>query len=147
MSAVRKIGSAIACVLVVGITALAGPVAYAHDGTPCRAKAHACVDLGAGKAWLMSQGKVTYGPAPMSSGKRGYATPTGMFRVTWKNKDHWSKEYDGPMPYAVFFTDNGHAFHQGDIKQGSHGCIRLTRSAAQTFFATLDPGDFVQIAR
>ena len=48
------------------------------------------------------------------------------------------------MPYAVFFN-GGIAFHQGDVRSRSHGCIRLGSSTARTFFATLDRGDVVQV--
>ncbi|SFP76300.1 L,D-transpeptidase catalytic domain [Amycolatopsis arida] len=126
----------------------AAPAASAETtGAPCGPKAAACVDLSAKRAWLMSDGKVTYGPVPMSAGKPGYRTPPGTFAVTWKNKDHWSKAYDAPMPYAVFFTKNGIAFHEGDISRESHGCVRLRHEAAKTFFAELQPGEVVQVVR
>ena len=132
--------------LATGASTLAAPAAQGHDGTPCDARADACIDLSGGKAWLMSNGAVTYGPVPMSAGKPGFETPTGAFAVSWKNRDHWSSLYDAPMPYAVFFTNSGHAFHEGDIGQQSHGCVRLQHSAAKTFFTELQPGEIVQIA-
>ena len=36
----------------------------------------------------------------VSSGKEGHDTPTGVFSILQKNKDHYSKNYNGaPMPY------------------------------------------------
>lgn len=148
MGKLSKVGTTVAAVaLTAGATSLASPVAQAHDGTPCDARADACVDLSSGQAWLMSDGQVTYGPVPMSSGKPGYETPTGTFQVTWKDRDHWSQAYDGPMPYSVFFTDNGHAIHEGNIERESHGCVRLQHTPAKTFYSELEPGEVVQIAQ
>ncbi|MGE3663091.1 MAG: L,D-transpeptidase [Pseudonocardia sp.] len=115
-------------------------------GTPCTKAAEACADLKARKAWLIKDGKVTRGPVPLSSGGPGYETPRGDFKVQWKNKDHRSAEFDNaPMPWAVFFTDSGIAFHQGDLKSASHGCIRLGAQDAEAFFNALNTGDDVQV--
>lgn len=115
-------------------------------GTPCTKTARACADLGAKKAWLISDGKVTRGPVPIAHGGPGYETPRGTFQVQWKHRDHRSAEFDNaPMPFSVFFTDGGIAFHQGDLNSNSHGCIRLGREDAEAFFNTLAVGDEVQV--
>ena len=115
-------------------------------GTPCTKAAEACADLAAKKAWLIRDGKVTRGPVPLSSGGPGYETPRGDFKVQWKNKDHRSAEFDNaPMPWAVFFTDTGIAFHQGDLRSNSHGCVRLGPQDAEAFFNALNTGDDVQV--
>jgi lipoprotein-anchoring transpeptidase ErfK/SrfK len=115
-------------------------------GTPCAATAHACVDLSANQAWLIRDGAVEYGPVRIAHGRKGYRTPPGKFRVTFKNRHHVSSIYDAPMPYSVFFN-GGIAFHQGSLRQQSHGCIRLSRAAASTFFVSLSRGDVVQVVR
>jgi hypothetical protein len=115
-------------------------------GTPCTANARACVDLSANQAWLIRNGAVEYGPVRISHGKAGYRTPPGTFRVTFKSRHHVSSIYNVPMPYAVFFN-RGIAFHQGNTANRSHGCIRLSRSAAQTFFNSLARGNVVQVVR
>lgn len=126
----------------------AAPAVAAESGAPCGPAARACVDLSQGRAWLMERGRVTFGPVGISAGSPGYRTPTGRFTVTWKDRDHRSREYDGaPMPYAVFFTRGGVAFHQGDRSSNSHGCVRLSRDAAATFYRALQPGDVVQVRR
>jgi hypothetical protein len=38
------------------------------------------------------------------------------------------------MDYALFFNDEGQAFHAGDVKTESHGCIHLKRSDAAKLF-------------
>lgn len=94
----------------------------------------------------MSGGQVTYGPTAITSGKPGWRTPPGVFRVLWKNKNHRSKQFNNaPMPYSVFFTSTGIAFHQGSLSQPSHGCIHLSKNAASTFFNTLSVGQVVQV--
>lgn len=113
-------------------------------GTPCLDTARACVDLSGKQAWLIEDGVVEHGPVPITSGKRGHRTPPGTFTVTFKNRDHVSSIYDAPMPYSVFFN-GGIAFHQGSLRQQSHGCIHLSRTAARTFFNSLSRGDVVQV--
>ena len=114
-------------------------------GTPCTAAARACIDLSAKRAWLIQGGVVQYGPVPITSGRPGYRTPVGNFRVTFKEIDHLSSLFNNaPMPYSVFFN-GGIAFHQGSLSVASHGCIHLSRAAARTFFASLSPGNVVQV--
>lgn len=114
-------------------------------GTPCRATVSACVQLSTKKAWLISGGKVSYGPVPITSGRPGWRTPPGMFAVTFKNINHKSSIFNNaPMPYSVFFN-GGIAFHQGSLSQQSHGCIHLSKAAAQTFFSALGKGEPVQV--
>ncbi|UJW33982.1 L,D-transpeptidase [Saccharothrix sp. AJ9571] len=150
MGTLRKITGVVAGTAAISALGLFGaPAASAGSSTsmPCSAKASACVDLSAKQAWLAEGGDVTYGPVPMASGKSGYRTPPGTFKVTYKDIDHWSKAFDGPMPYSVFFTNSGIAFHKGNIKQQSHGCIRLTHDAAVTFYNALQPGETVEVVR
>ncbi|MBW0116634.1 L,D-transpeptidase [Pseudonocardia abyssalis] len=113
-------------------------------GTPCTSIARACVDLSGDQAWLLDDGGITYGPVPITSGRAGFRTPPGTFPVTFHSRDHVSSIYDAPMPYSVFFN-GGIAFHQGSLSQLSHGCIHLSRTAAQEFFGSLDRGDLVQV--
>jgi lipoprotein-anchoring transpeptidase ErfK/SrfK len=111
---------------------------------PCSKAVRACVRLSTNQAWLLSDGKVVAGPVPISHGRKGFATPAGSFRVSFKNEDHVSSIYDQAMPYSVFFN-GGIAFHQGSVRQKSHGCIHLPAASARKFFAELEPGDRVQV--
>lgn len=105
----------------------------------------ACVDISAHKAWLLQDGKVIYGPVSMLPGRKGYATPTGSFRVLSKEKMHYSREFDNaPMPNSVFFYP-GDAFHTGSLKTYSHGCVHLSATSSLKFFNTLHVGDVVQV--
>ena len=118
--------------------------AAAAKKMPCASTVRACVRLSTNQAWLLRDGKIVSGPVPVSHGRKGFATPPGTFRVTYKSQDHVSTIYDREMPYSVFFN-GGIAFHQGSVRQKSHGCVHLTASAARTFFSELSPGDRVQV--
>ena len=113
-------------------------------GTPCRSDARACVDLSGNRAWLIRDGAVSYGPVPITSGRKGFRTPPGTFTVDFHSRNHVSSIYNTPMPYSVFFN-GGIAFHQGSLSERSHGCIHLSRTAAREFFNSLSRGDFVQV--
>lgn len=117
-------------------------------GTPCTSIARACVDLSTHQAWLISNGRVVYGPVPALAGKPSAPTTPGTFHVLWKDKNHLSSEFNNaPMPYSVFFNSNGSAFHAGSLQVQSHGCVHLSTSAAARFFDFLSVGDVVQIVR
>jgi lipoprotein-anchoring transpeptidase ErfK/SrfK len=65
----------------------------------------------------------------VSTGTRGYRTPTGVFSVIQKNRYHESNIYSGaPMPWMQRITWSGIALHGGVVPgyPASHGCIRLT---------------------
>jgi len=116
--------------------------------TPCPASAKACGDLDGRRAWMQSNGATVYGPVYISSGAPGAdtETPRGSFTVTYKVKDEISHEFnDAPMPYSVYFTWSGHAFHEGDPNVASAGCIHLSDPDAIAFFDALQPGDEVFI--
>jgi hypothetical protein len=114
-------------------------------GLPCGAAARVCVDLGARKAWLVSNGQVTFGPVSIMPGSRSYPTPTGTFHVLFKKAMYHSREFhDALMRDSVFFYP-GDAFHVGSLGVYSHGCIHLSSSSASMFFNTLSVGDQVQI--
>ena len=114
-------------------------------GVPCGAGVDACIDLSANQSWLIKDGVVTYGPVPITHGRPGHVTPPGTFKVGWKDIDHLSSEFDNaPMPFSVFFN-GGIAFHQGSLSALSHGCIHLSRAAAETYFNALSVGATVQV--
>ncbi|MGP4017924.1 L,D-transpeptidase [Saccharopolyspora sp. 5N708] len=144
----RTISALTAAALTVG-GALAGTATAQATGgspSPCEAVAKACVSLSTKQAWLQDGGSTSYGPVPITSGKPGWETPTGVFHVQWKDADHHSKEFNNaPMPNSVFFTNTGVAFHEGSLQEQSHGCVHLSTTAAKRFFDSLQPGDEVQV--
>jgi lipoprotein-anchoring transpeptidase ErfK/SrfK len=93
----------------------------------------------------MNDGKATYGPVPVATGKASAPTAPGTFHVFWKDLHHRSSLFhNAPMPYSVFFN-GGDAFHQDSVTVRSHGCVHLTPQAAQKFYNTLRVGDVVQV--
>ena len=120
------------------------PQSSDFDRGPCPATARACVDLAGQRTWLQKDGNVEYGPITMSSGAQGWDTPRGTHKVTRKVKDEISREFhNAPMPYSVYFTNTGVAFHAGRVDWLSHGCIHLNHDDAVTYFNSLKPGDVV----
>jgi lipoprotein-anchoring transpeptidase ErfK/SrfK len=76
---------------------------------------------------------------PVSTGRRGYSTPTGSYRPYSLKRMHYSSRYDdAPMPYSIFYR-GGYAIH-GTYAVGrlgspaSHGCVRLHMSNARELF-------------
>ena len=116
------------------------------DYGECPPQARACVDLDGGRSWLQDNGQVTYGAVPIGQGGPGYETPRAGFHVSRKVIDDVSYIFDlAPMPFAVYFTSVGHAFHEGDPAGDSHGCVRLAPGDAEVYFHTLQVGDLIHI--
>ena len=83
---------------------------------------------------------------PVSTGARGYETPSGKYRPFRMEAEHFSKEWDdAPMPHSIFFTGEGHAIHgsyhvKSLGRRASHGCVRLAPENATVLY------DLVQTA-
>ena len=76
---------------------------------------------------------------PVSTGRRGYATPSGVYHPERLERHWYSRKYDNsPMPWSVFFH-RGYAMH-GTMEAyhlghaASHGCVRLRPDHARTLF-------------
>jgi hypothetical protein len=79
--------------------------------------------------------------SPVSTGRRGHDTPTGVFPILQKKVHHRSNLYDGaPMPYMQRLTWDGAALHAGAVPgyPASHGCIRLPRGFAKQLYSLTD---------
>lgn len=152
-------------------TALAAPHpkrAYWHeDDYPGRPRI--VVHLSEQRAYFY-KGKHLVGESNISTGKKGYETPPGKYRVIQKDKDHVSSEYgdyidedgliieknissrkdpkprgaifDGArMPYFLRFT-GGYGMHAGFVPRyrASHGCIRMPAEMAKHFYEAAHDG-------
>ncbi|WP_411036668.1 L,D-transpeptidase [Shinella sp. BYT-45] len=75
----------------------------------------------------------------VSTGRKGYGTPTGSWSAKWASRNHRSRKYNNaPMPYAIFFK-GGYAVHATYEtrrlgRPASHGCVRLSPNDAATFY-------------
>lgn len=140
-----------------------------HSGRPT-----IVVSLRAQEAYLYRAGERT-ASSRISSGREGYRTPVGRFRVIRKDQDHRSSVYGdyvddsgrvvkanvdirraakpphshfvgAPMPYFLEFSP-GYGLHQGYLPgvPASHGCIRMPYWKARQFYNAAHIGTLVII--
>lgn len=86
----------------------------------------------------------------VSTGKPGHETPTGVFTILQKDKDHHSSKYNNaPMPYQERLTWDGIALHAGGLPgfPESHGCVHLPSEFARHLFDATNMGMTVVIAK
>lgn len=87
--------------------------------------------------------------APISSGKLGTPTPTGVYSILQKNRVHYSNLYDSaPMPNMQRITWSGVALHAGALPgyPASHGCIRLPHGFSRRLFDVTQMGTRVIVS-
>lgn len=87
------------------------------------------------------------GSAVVLYGTDGKPTPTGVFPVMQKARDHRSSLYDAAMPFMLRLTGDGVAIHASDVRRGraTHGCIGVPPAFAEKLFGVVDRGDPVVI--
>lgn len=75
----------------------------------------------------------------VSTGKKGYRTPTGHYGPVRMYREYYSQKYDNaPMPYSIFFH-GGYAIHGTSHQRAlgspaSHGCVRLSTAHASVLY-------------
>jgi len=109
----------------------------------------AIVNLATQRLILFRNG-VPIAASTISSGKDGYDTPTGVFTILQKAKEHYSRTYDNaPMPNMQRLTWKGIALHAGNLPgyPASHGCIRLPPKFSALLFGATNLGMTVVITR
>ena len=92
------------------------------------------------------------------TGRSDKETTPGKFKVTRKIKDYTSKKYKAPMPYTMFFSEDGKAIHGtkwASLRSflhvyvtesvGSMGCVGLTEDNARTLFDWAPVGTTIAI--
>ncbi|MGA1539379.1 MAG: L,D-transpeptidase family protein [Chthoniobacterales bacterium] len=144
------------------------------DGDGVAGSPSITIDLGEQKAFFYKNNRLV-GVSMISSGREGYSTPAGSFKIIQKNKDHVSNLYgdyvDGsgnvvvanvgvkrdpkppgalfrgaPMPYFMRIH-GGVGMHAGFLPgfPASHGCIRMPERMAEIFFANVSHGTPVRV--
>jgi len=118
------------------------PVARSHQPTLVTAKSSgpvvARVDIKSQRMTVSVGGDVV-AVWHVSTGRKGYVTPRGVYGPQRMHVKYFSKKYyNAPMPYAIFFK-GGYAVHgTGAVKAlgapASHGCIRLATGNARALF-------------
>lgn len=107
------------------------------------------VDLDAQESFVYRNG-VEIGKTPVSTGKAGHRTPTGIFQILNKDADHHSSTYNNAsMPFSERLTWSGIALHAGALPgyPSSHGCIHLPYSFAKKLFEVTHKGTAVVITQ
>lgn len=100
------------------------------------------------RAYVYRNG-VRIGVSTCSTGKPGHETPTGVFTILQKDKDHHSSTYnEAPMPNMNRLTWSGIALHAGQLPgyPASHGCVRLPMAFSAKLFTVTHVGTPVIIA-
>jgi lipoprotein-anchoring transpeptidase ErfK/SrfK len=120
---------AMAAAIVVSVLAL----------SPARADVVVQIDKSSQRMSVSVDGAARYN-WPVSTGRSGYGTPSGVFHPQSMARHYFSRKYyNAPMPHAIFFY-HGFAIHgTNDLARlggpASHGCVRLHPSHAAALFA------------
>jgi len=83
----------------------------------------------------------------VSTGKRGFVTPSGEYRVLRKRRKARSIPYKVWLPWASFIV-GGIAIHESanvPVRRASHGCIRVPRYDAMWLFRRTPVGTPVTV--
>jgi len=96
------------------------------------------VDIAAQRMQVTTSDGESYNWA-ISSGRKGFRSPNGIYRPTRLEKSWYSRKFGGAMPHSVFFR-GGYAIHGTTAvgalgRPASHGCIRLHPAHAAKLFA------------
>jgi ankyrin repeat protein len=114
---------------------------------PSREELRIEISLDEQKADLLKDGVPVF-TAPISSGRKGFPTPTGDFVITDKHRDHRSSIYqEAKMPFFMRLSCRDFGMHEGALpgRPASHGCIRLPGDAARKLFKEIPIGTWVSI--
>lgn len=106
------------------------------------------VSLPEQRAYVYRNG-VRIGVSTISSGRPGFETPSGVYTILQKHREHYSNLYDNaPMPFMQRLTWGGVALHAGALPgyPASHGCVRLPRAFAEKLFEVTSAGTVVVVA-
>ena len=144
------------------------------DGDGVSGSPSITIDLGEQKAFFYKDGRLV-GVSMISSGREGYRTQSGQYKIIQKSKDHVSNLYcdyvdqggnvmvanvgvkrdpkppganfrGAPMPYFLRFH-GGYGLHAGFLPgfAASHGCVRMPERMAQIFFSNVSHGTPVRV--
>ncbi len=131
------------------------------------------IDLGQQMAYLLRHRRVVLA-SPISSGRAGYFSQTGSFKITQKERNHFSNLYGRivdaagrtvvadadadmkvprggrfvPAPMRYFMRYNGaEGMHAGYLPgyPASHGCVRFPEDMAAAFFRAVQVGTPVHV--
>ena len=126
----------------VRLALVAGFVMSVLAMTPAHASVVVHIDKSSQRMSVSVDGASRYN-WPVSTGRSGYGTPSGVFHPQMMARRWFSRKYyNSPMPHSIFFY-GGFAIHgTNDIHRlggpASHGCIRLHPSHAAALYALVE---------
>ncbi len=115
------------------------------------------ISLGAQHMWYYKNGSLVVSSDVVTGNpNKNNATPAGVYRIAYTDKNVTLKGEDYETPVSFWMPFNGGiGLHDatwrgsfgGSIYRGggSHGCVNLPYSAAQTLFNNISPGDPVVV--
>lgn len=86
---------------------------------------------------------------PIISGDAKFTTDPGIYVVKMKDENYYSRKYDTPMPYSIFFDlKRREAIHEGAVppptqkkELATHGCIHVAQPYIEWLYDWADVGD------
>jgi lipoprotein-anchoring transpeptidase ErfK/SrfK len=121
---------------------LAGAATSALAMAPARADVTVDIDKYSQRMAVSIDGYPRYN-WPVSTGRYGYGTPSGVFRPQMMARRWFSRKYyNSPMPHSIFFY-HGFAIH-GTYElsrlggPASHGCVRLHPQHAAALYSLIE---------
>ena len=109
---------------------------------PARADVVVQIDKSSQRMAVSVDGMMRYN-WPVSTGRSGYGTPSGVYHPQMMARRWFSRRYyNSPMPHSIFFY-HGFAIH-GTYElsrlggPASHGCVRLHPSHAAALFSLVE---------
>jgi len=145
------------------------------DFAPRKGRASVKIDLSQQRAYLY-RGRNQIASTRISTGRDGYQTPTGRYRIAQKRRNHRSSIYGdyvrgraivkpnvdvrkdsrprgsrflgAPMPYFMRFN-GAIGMHAGNVPwyPASHGCVRLPPRMARAFYSHVKTGTPVTVTQ
>lgn len=85
---------------------------------------------------------------PIITGDDELTTNPGIYIVKMKDANYYSRKYDTPMPYSIFFDLKGmKAIHEGEVpppafrkELATHGCIHVEQPYIEQLYDWADEG-------
>lgn len=104
------------------------------------------VDIAAQRLYAY-RGGIEIGRSSINWGSDEKPTPTGLFPILEKKRDHISNLYDAEMPFMMRLTWDGIAIHGSEVSDeyATHGCVGLPEEFAELLFEEAAIGDEVLI--
>lgn len=110
---------------------------------------HIVINLAGQRIYECNVDGEVLGKSKVSTGRRGYVTPTGEYRVVNRAPKAYSEKYEAWMLHWMGITsDGGYGMHglEGSSYErllggvASHGCIRLSREYAKDLYSRVVVG-------